>query len=44
MVEIAGFSGTALEAGDEGFETVRQIWNGDIQRRPAAIARCTGAG
>ena len=42
MVEIAGFSGTALEAGDEGFETVRQIWNGDIQRRPAAIARCTG--
>ncbi len=24
------------------FDTARQIWNGDIQRRPAVIARCTG--
>jgi FAD/FMN-containing dehydrogenase len=41
-MEIAEFSGAVLEPGDEDFETARQIWNGDIQRRPAAIARCTG--
>lgn len=41
-MEIAGFLGEVLEAGDEGFESARQIWNGDIQRRPAVIARCTG--
>ena len=44
MVEIAGFSGTVLAAGDDGFDTARQIWNGDIQRRPAVIAGCTGTG
>jgi FAD/FMN-containing dehydrogenase len=42
VMEIAGFSGDVLEAGDEGYEPARQIWNGDIQRRPAVIARCTG--
>jgi FAD/FMN-containing dehydrogenase len=41
-MEIASFSGTVLEAGDDGFETARQIWNGDIQRQPAVIARCVG--
>lgn len=41
-MEIAGFSGVVLEAGDEGFEIARQIWNADIQRRPAVITRCTG--
>ena len=41
-MEIAGFLGAVLEPGDERFETARQIWNGDIQRRPAVIARCTG--
>ena len=41
-MEIAGFLGAVFEAGDEGFETARQIWNGGIQRRPAVIARCTG--
>ena len=41
-MEIAGFLGAVLQAGDEGFETARQIWNGDIQRQPAVIARCTG--
>jgi FAD/FMN-containing dehydrogenase len=43
-MEIAGFGGLVLEAGDEGFDTARQIWNGEIQRRPAIIARCTGTG
>ena len=41
-MEIAEFSGVVLEPGDEDFETARLIWNGDIQRRPAVIARCTG--
>jgi FAD/FMN-containing dehydrogenase len=36
--------GSVLEACDEGFDTARQIWNGEIQRKPAAIARCTGTG
>lgn len=34
--------GTILQSGDEGFEVARRIWNGMIDRRPAAIARCTG--
>jgi FAD/FMN-containing dehydrogenase len=42
-MEIPGFLGAVLVPGDEGFETARQVWNGDIQRRPAVIARCTGA-
>jgi len=42
-MEIEGFLGAVLEPGDEGCETARQIWNADIQRRPAVIARCTGA-
>lgn len=41
-MEMSGFLGAVLDAGDEGFEVARQIWNGDIQRRPAVIARCTG--
>jgi FAD/FMN-containing dehydrogenase len=41
-MEIAEFSGAVFEPGDDGFETARQIWNGEIQRRPAVIARCTG--
>jgi FAD/FMN-containing dehydrogenase len=41
-MKIAGFAGDVLEANDQGFEATRQIWNGDIQRRPAVIARCTG--
>lgn len=41
-MEIDGFVGAVLEPSDEGNETGRQIWNGDIQRRPAVIARCSG--
>ena len=41
-MEIAGFLGAVLEPGDERFETARQIWNGEIQRRPAVVACCTG--
>ncbi|HEX6537837.1 MAG TPA: FAD-binding oxidoreductase [Candidatus Dormibacteraeota bacterium] len=35
------FPGDAVTPGDERFETVRRVWNGAIDRRPAVIARCT---
>ncbi len=36
------FRGDVLRPGDAGYEPVREIWNALIDRRPAAIARCTG--
>jgi FAD/FMN-containing dehydrogenase len=41
-VEIDGFLGRVLQPGDDSYEEARRIWNGDIERRPAFIARCTG--
>ncbi len=35
--------GTVLQPGDEAYDGARRIWNGMIDRRPAAIARCTGS-
>jgi FAD/FMN-containing dehydrogenase len=35
------FSGQVLTAGDPGYEDARRIHNGLIDKRPAAIARCT---
>jgi FAD/FMN-containing dehydrogenase len=37
------FHGTVLQSGDEGYDEARAIFNGMIDRKPAAIARCTGA-
>ncbi|HHP7245219.1 MAG TPA: FAD-binding oxidoreductase [Elainellaceae cyanobacterium] len=34
--------GEVLQDGDSGYEDARTIWNGMIDRRPGAIARCTG--
>jgi FAD/FMN-containing dehydrogenase len=34
--------GPVLLAGDDGYEVARTVWNGNIDRRPAIIARCTG--
>ena len=39
----AGFSGTLLRRGDDGYEDARQIHNGLIDKRPALIARCRGS-
>jgi FAD/FMN-containing dehydrogenase len=36
----SGLSGGVLLAGDVGYETARRVWNGNIDRRPALIARC----
>ncbi len=36
--------GALLCEGDEGYDEARKIWNGMIDKRPAAIARCAGVG
>lgn len=36
------FHGEILTPGSADYERARAIWNGMIDRRPAAIARCTG--
>lgn len=42
--ELRGaFRGQVLTASEEGYEQARRIWNGAFDRRPAIIARCTGA-
>jgi len=35
--------GTLLQPGDSGYDEARTIWNAMIDRKPALIARCTGA-
>ena len=32
--------GELLRSGDEGYDDVRKVWNGMIDKRPALIARC----
>jgi len=34
--------GELLRPGDEGYEEVRRVWNGMIDKRPALIVRCMG--
>ena len=38
-----GMRGPVLLPGDDGYDTARQAWNAMIDRKPALIARCTGA-
>jgi FAD/FMN-containing dehydrogenase len=37
------FRGELVGAGDPGYENARRVWNGNIDRRPALVARCRGA-
>src|SRR5206468_9393011 len=39
----AALRGEVLYPGDESYDAVRRVWNGMIDKRPALIARCTGA-
>jgi FAD/FMN-containing dehydrogenase len=33
-------TGTVVEPGDPRYDAARRVWNGDIDRRPAAVLRC----
>lgn len=41
-MEIAGFRGQTIAAGDAEYDTARAVWNGAIDRYPRVIARCSG--
>jgi FAD/FMN-containing dehydrogenase len=38
----ANLQGELLQPDDNDYDTVRKVWNGMINRKPALIARCTG--
>src|SRR5438552_11875541 len=38
----AACRGEVVKAGASAYDEVRAVWNGSIDRRPAAILRCTG--
>jgi FAD/FMN-containing dehydrogenase len=39
----SSISGEVLTPGDEGYDDARRVWNADVDRRPAVIARCRTA-
>ena len=36
----AAMTGEVLVGSDDGYDEARRVWNGDVDRRPAVIARC----
>src|SRR5262249_24319523 len=41
--ELEGrMAGRGIRPGSDGYDAARTVYNGMIDRRPAAIARCTG--
>ena len=34
--------GEVIQSGDGSYEAARRVWNGNVDRRPALIVRCTG--
>ena len=41
--ELAGFKGDLVRPGDRGYDDLRVVFNGMIDRRPVLIARCVDA-
>ncbi|QBI22116.1 FAD-binding oxidoreductase [Egibacter rhizosphaerae] len=39
---LEGFRGRTVLPGDPEYEQARKVWNGSIDRYPAAVLRCTG--
>ena len=39
---LGAFRGKLVMPDDSGYEAARRVWNGCIDRRPAAVARCAG--
>jgi FAD/FMN-containing dehydrogenase len=42
-MQIPGFRGEVIAAGDVGYDDARAVWNGTVDRQPRLIARCVGA-
>ena len=40
---VETFGGELLRDGDPGYDDARRVFNAAIDRRPALVARCTGA-
>ncbi|HZN13174.1 MAG TPA: FAD-binding oxidoreductase [Acidimicrobiales bacterium] len=40
---ITGFDGLLIEPDNNEYESARSVWNGDIDRKPALVARCSTA-
>ena len=36
------FRGELITAEDPVYESARSVWNGNVDRHPALVARCTG--
>ena len=44
VAELRGrLRGPLVISGDAHYEDARRVWNGHVDRRPALVARCTGA-
>jgi FAD/FMN-containing dehydrogenase len=41
-MQIDGFRGRLITAGDADYDTARAVWNGAVDRHPQLIARCGG--
>ncbi|MBW5481200.1 FAD-binding oxidoreductase [Streptomyces bambusae] len=41
-MDIDGFRGRLITAGDADYDTARAVWNGAVDRHPRIVARCGG--